>query len=108
MKKYARIKNNPERFITIDSTTGCWLWTKSMNKNGYGYFRINGQRVLAHRYFYEKKYGKITAPFPYDVLDHIVCGRRNCCNPEHVKPSSVGKNWGRESIIVRRNKSFEK
>ena len=86
---------NPHDYYRIDPTTNCWIWLKGYNSHGYGYFRFNGQRLLAHRYFYEERFGKITAKFPDDVLDHVICNNRKCCNPEHVKLTSISTNWHR-------------
>lgn len=70
---------------------GCWLWTASKNKGGYGQFGFNGKMVKAHRYAYEQLVGPI--PDGYD-LDHFRNneGPRNapcstsCCNPAHLEP----------------------
>lgn len=69
---------------------GCWLWTRSLNRNGYGRFALTGGRrwVVAHRYAYEALVGPIPAGL---LLDHR-CRVRHCCNPYHTEPVTVRKN----------------
>lgn len=43
----------------VDATTGCWIWQRSLDKDGYGYFRSLGKIVRAHRHYFELKHGKI-------------------------------------------------
>lgn len=63
---------------------GCWLWTGSQNRNGYGRTTRTNSRttVMVHRYTYELLIG----PIPDGLqLDHL-CRVRNCCNPHHAEP----------------------
>ena len=73
----------------IDPETGCWIWQRAKAWGGYGRFRVNGQVVGAHVYYYEQKYG----PVPDGMeLDHVVCDTPACCNPDHVRPTSHAMN----------------
>lgn len=87
------VKGEPRRFIVghnnrrsldehrVDAETGCWVWLRATNGNGYGQRTLPGRvRVLAHRYAYEQAHGAI--PPNCDV--HHVCGTRLCVNPEHL------------------------
>lgn len=77
----------------IDPTSGCWNWTKGVKSNGYGVVRssaVAGQ-VVAHRFMYEQKHGKV--PRHLD-LDHL-CRNRKCVNPEHLEPVSRSENLRR-------------
>lgn len=81
-----------ERFwpkVSVDSS-GCWLWAAALDPNGYGRFQL-GQpvgTVLAHRYAYELKRGKIADGL---TIDHL-CRVHNCVNPEHLEPVTMGVN----------------
>lgn len=75
---------------------GCWLWTGSKIKKGYGNFGVrpatggrNYKVVLAHEYAYEMLIG----PIPEGkVLDHIECDNPKCPNPFHVTPTTNREN----------------
>jgi len=70
------------------SDNGCWLWSGSLNKHGYGQLyagMVDGHRVpplLAHRLSYQINTG--TIPEGLD-LDHL-CRVRRCVNPSHLEP----------------------
>jgi hypothetical protein len=76
-----------ERFLShvkIDEESGCWLWTASKDKKGYGKFSY-GPRctwVPAHRasYFHYKN----------PNLDPGLCILHQCNNPSCVNPSHLG------------------
>jgi hypothetical protein len=62
---------------------GCWEWRASRNRDGYGQFSGLGSSQLAHRVAYELFVG----PIPEDrTLDHHVCFRTWCVNPDHLEP----------------------
>ena len=72
----------------IEKTSGCWLWTGSIDGVGYG--RIwNGIKMTgAHRVVYELLVG----PIPDGLqLDHL-CRVRHCVNPSHLEPVTCREN----------------
>lgn len=76
-----------ERFWEkVTKTSGCWLWSKCLDKRGYGRFHFNGENKLAHRVAYFLAYG-IDVP----ELDHQ-CRVHNCVRPEHLKPVTSAEN----------------
>lgn len=91
MNKFQR-KNPEKRFWAyVDKqSNGCWLWTGYLT-NGYGRFKIHGERIMAHRWIYEKEKGAI--PEGYEI-DHI-CRQRNCVNPEHLEIVTPRENMAR-------------
>lgn len=69
--------------IAIDPVSGCWVWTGSTDKDGYG--RYSGEGV--HRLVYRLLVGEIPADRPQ--LDHVAalgCVYRACCWPAHLEP----------------------
>lgn len=70
------------RFISkVKKTKTCWIWTGSLNRQGYGQFYFNHKQGRAHRYSFIHFKGEI----PQDkVIDHI-CNNPQCVNPKHLR-----------------------
>lgn len=78
---------------------GCWLWTGTTTKAGYGQVRRNGKAIYAHRAVYEALVG----PIPEGLqIDHL-CRVRNCVNPLHLEPVTQRENLLRGETITARN-----
>lgn len=76
-----------QRRVAVDSS-GCWLWTGTIDKAGYGRLSVGGRAWLAHRLSYELHVG----PIPDGLeLDHL-CAVRGCVNPEHLEPVTPQEN----------------
>jgi HNH endonuclease len=82
----------------VDRSAGpdaCWPWTRRVNSNGYGDFRIyrgagpkGYRRVLAHRYAYMESTGE-------DIVGKILlhrCDNPPCCNPSHLRVGTQADN----------------
>lgn len=68
--------------------SGCWIWLKKSESNGYGRFCANRRNILAHRAAYEIFTGPI--PDGYQV-DHL-CRVRRCVNPAHLEAVTQTEN----------------
>lgn len=86
-----------ERFwAKVDTSGDCWLWTGSLNNQGYSRFaRTHTDEISGHRFAYELLVGAIPEGL---VIDHL-CRVRHCVNPEHLEPVT-----DRENIL--RGESF--
>ena len=69
----------------------CWNWTRALDRDGYGRFRLNGSYVRVHRLSYELLVG----PIPENlVIDHL-CRNRRCVNPDHLEIVTAVENLRR-------------
>lgn len=81
----------------VDENTGCWLWQWSKSKKGYGRMRdANGRNRVAHRVYYEERFGPVDA---HCQIDHL-CKNASCVNPDHMEAVSAAENVRRTSVAV--------
>ena len=65
----------------VEPNTGCWLWTAGINREaGYGRLRVDGVRMVAHRYSWEMHVG----PIPEGMRVLHRCDTPTCVNPGHL------------------------
>ena len=69
-------------FVYVNETTGCHEWTGTIDSKGYGGFKHQGKKVLAHRWAYLYEVGPIARGLH---LDHL-CRVRKCVNTKHLEP----------------------
>ena len=77
----------------------CIVWIGTTTRGGYGQFRYDNKRVLAHRFSYERHIGKIPIGLQ---IDHL-CRTRACVNPAHMEPVTCRENILRGSSIQAMN-----
>jgi hypothetical protein len=67
--------------VSPEPNTGCWLWTASVNKGGYGLFGIATSRCAkAHRVAWQLFRGAI----PDGRFVCHTCDTPACVNPDHL------------------------
>lgn len=70
---------------------GCWLWTRSRDRDGYGWASLHNRTYQAHRLVYTLAVGPVPAGL---VLDHL-CRVRHCVRPLHMEPVTNRENLAR-------------
>jgi hypothetical protein len=79
----------------LDPATGCHMWTKGKDKDGYGKFRIGARNWYAHRYALERKLGR---PIASGLTTNHICNGRGkggnpaCVNPAHLEEETRTRN----------------
>jgi len=77
------------RISIASGASGCWMWTGTRTKQGYGNLCSSVKRTnIAHRLVYEALVG----PIPEGLhLDHL-CREPGCVNPQHLEPVTLAEN----------------
>lgn len=90
-----------ERFADkykVHPELGCWRWTGSKDKHGYGHIEVDGRPKQASRVVYEHYRDLIPEGL---VLDHYrypdACIGPSCCNPDHLLVTTRSANAARTS-----------
>lgn len=63
-----------------EALTGCWLWSGTIKRDGYGLLILNKKVYLAHRYSYELHY----VSFDKKLFVCHKCDTPACVNPDHL------------------------
>lgn len=79
-RKGATLRALQEANYTVDTRTGCWVWSGCVGADGYGKLKRQGKTLRAHRFFYERFVG----PIPPGLVVCHRCDTPRCVNPEHL------------------------
>lgn len=69
-----------DKHVSPEPNSGCWLWDGSINSDGYGNIGRNKITQKAHRYVFEKTFGKLEKGL---CVCHK-CDVPSCVNPDHL------------------------
>ncbi len=79
-----------------ESNRGCWLWTASKFRNGYGQFYDGQRNTGAHQFSFEFFKGRVPAGLQ---IDHL-CRTRHCVNPDHLEAVTCQENLLRSGDTI--------
>ena len=71
-----------------DDHTRCWEWQGAKNADGYGWIKIGGVNMYAHRVAYMLEYGEIEENC---YILHS-CDNPSCCNHNHLSEGTSTEN----------------
>jgi HNH endonuclease len=87
--------------IDYSGPNGCWLWTASLGRGGYGQFGIrHGYLIHAHRVALLLFRGRPIIPGRTMNVDHL-CRNRRCVNPDHLEYVTQRENMRRSAPAVK-------
>ena len=95
MKTVQQKLNEYSEYIT---ESGCQIWLRSVNRQGYGNIWHNGKSQLAHRISWETHNNKI---IPQGKLILHQCDIPSCINPHHLK---VGTHMDNYQDMIKKNR----
>ena len=79
----------------VNKTEYCWLWTGSVQTQGYGDFRCDNERMLAHRVSYLIAYRSLSDS--EEVMHR--CRNKLCVRPDHLKLATHKQNKSHEGLL---------
>jgi hypothetical protein len=71
-----------------EPNSGCWIWTASTDRKGYGQMNLAKKLIRVHRFSYELAKGTIP---PGMAILHA-CDTPSCINPDHLSAGSQQAN----------------
>lgn len=88
-----------------EDPSACWNWLGGKDKDGYGFFYLEGKAIIASRFVYEL----LNGPIPKGLIICHRCDNPSCCNPNHIFAGTHSDNAhdaynkGRRCAIGRKN-----
>jgi len=89
MREFKPRTNLTDRFWKrVKKSEGCWIWTGSLDGQGYGQVKVERRNMKATRVAYELAYG----PSDRSLFMCHHCDNPACVRPEHLYPGTRKQN----------------
>ncbi len=76
---------SPSLRAKIKERGGCWIWTGSLSKDGYGLVQWKEKGQWHIRHAHRLLYSLYREPIPFGLeIDHL-CKQTRCVNPKHLE-----------------------
>jgi len=77
--------------VELDPNSDCWIWTATLDRNGYGQFKYNKKNVSSHRFIYVALKNNGDWLDTKTVVRHT-CDNKKCVKPDHLISGSFSDN----------------
>lgn len=90
--------------VSTPDANGCMIWTGAIQSQGYGSLKADGRYLRAHRVSLELAEGPPPASRMEAAHQPLICHRRECVSPAHLRWATRGENKDDELIDGTRNR----
>ena len=70
--------------VTVDPSTGCWLWDGPTSSGGYPALKIGGEKELLRPLMYRLAFGEPQSKLTRRPQVRMECKQQSCICPEHM------------------------
>ena len=94
IRVYGDVKGRLLQHISVDPGTGCWVWTGSLHRTGYGRLMFGPAKSRRARFAHRVSYEVHVGPIPDGMYVLHRCDNPPCVNPEHLSLGTQFDNMG--------------